>query len=197
MSTDDVPGMNPKNQDTLHAGCWAEHTDGTLIYVLGTENRTVLYELFELQDANNPVEYRDSMKQHEFEKQFSYDPTNPKSLRWTWHDKTLFPWDRVMKSFNQGVRPVSAKKQISDASKVKKSKSKHARHAKSTTRAKSVPIIAKSAAQQVADERGLTARPIEHADVAHMVERELPKGGLAARIRNKIQGAIDKLKVGE
>lgn len=184
MSTNDVPGMNPKNVDTLHAGCWAEHTDGTLIYVLGTENRRVLYELFELADAKNPVEYRDSMAQHVFEKQFSWDPSNPRSIKWTWHDKTPMPWDRIMKSFRQGVRPVSAKKQIDEAAAVKKTQRKH------STKARSVASV-------IARDRSLQPSPMLHADVRHRVEREMPKGGLAARIRSKIQGAIGKLMAGE
>jgi hypothetical protein len=184
MSTNDVPGMNPQNNDDLHAGCWAEHVDGTLIYVLGTENRRVLYELFELMDPKNPVEYRDAMKQNEFEKQFSWDPANPKSIKWTWHDKSAFPWDRVMKSFRQGVRAVSVKKQLDDAKRVRKTVKKHS-------------VRAKSVAQVVARDRGLKPSPLRHADIQHRVEREMPKGGLASRIRSKIQGAIGRLKVGE
>jgi hypothetical protein len=118
--------MNPANNDQLHAGCWAEHADGTLLYVLGTENNRVLYELFDLSDTNNPVEFRDAMPQKIFEKDFSWDPLDKKSIKWTWHDKTLFPWDRIMKNFRQGVKPVAADVVIKDAERVKRVRARHA-----------------------------------------------------------------------
>src|SRR5579863_241094 len=122
MSTNDVPGFNPQNHDDLHAGCWAEHHDGSLIFVLGTENGTVLYDLYDLEDTQNPMQWRDAMPLKQFQKQFSYDPTlKSMSLKWTWHDKTAFPWDRIMKSFNQGVRPLSVEKQVADTAQVRKS----------------------------------------------------------------------------
>lgn len=37
MSTNDVPGANPVNKDILAAGCWAEHADGSLLFVKGNE----------------------------------------------------------------------------------------------------------------------------------------------------------------
>lgn len=58
MSTNDVPGLNPKNRDELHAGCWAEHDNGTLIYVLGTEGNKVIYDLFEFPVGGEPVMWR-------------------------------------------------------------------------------------------------------------------------------------------
>src|SRR5882724_11760310 len=118
MSTNDVPGLNPRNQDTLHAGCWAEHADGTLLYVLSTENHNVIFELYDMSDPNAPIEFRDAMGQKEFEKKFTWDPKNPASVKWTWHDKTMFPWDRVLKKFKPGVKPVSAQALIDDADKV-------------------------------------------------------------------------------
>lgn len=123
MSTEDVPGMNPQNNDDLHAGCWGEHKDGSLVYVLGTENNTVLFCAFDL-SGKKPVEYRDALPLKAFQEKFTYNVTRPSSIRFTWHDKTLFPWDRVMKYFNQGVRPVSAKTLIEEANAVKRSRSK-------------------------------------------------------------------------
>lgn len=184
MSTNDVPGMNPRNRDELHAGCWAEHEDGTLLYVLGTEDWRVIYELFELNDPRDPVEYRDTMELRKFQKQFSYNASDPKSIKWTWHDKSEFPWNRILETFKPGVRPVSAKKQLAAADRVKKAKRKYAK-----SRAKTV-------AQVIAKDRNLAPTPLQHADLQHKIEREMPKGNFAARIRDKLQSAINRLKPG-
>lgn len=106
MSTQDVPGANPCHQDELAAGCWAEHDDGSLLFVKGTENDQVVYELYDVvQDP--PVYYQDAMRLSEFEKSFSHPPTGVSDVDWTWHDKTPFPWSRVMKSFDKPV-PLAA-----------------------------------------------------------------------------------------
>lgn len=107
MSTHDVPGANPANKDVLAAGCWAEHADGSLIYVKGTERDQVVYEIYDVaQDP--PVYYQDAMRKNAFQKQFSH-PTGFE--KWTWHDKTPFPWNRVMKTFD---RPVPALADVHD-----------------------------------------------------------------------------------
>lgn len=107
MATHDVPGANPANADVLAAGCWAEHEDGSLIYVKGTENDQVVYEIYDLaQDP--PVYYQDAMREDAFKKQFSWKPMNPANpIKWAWHDKTPFPWSRVMKTFDKPT-PVHA-----------------------------------------------------------------------------------------
>jgi hypothetical protein len=205
MSTSDVPGMNPKNRDELHAGCWAEHKDGTLLYVLGTEDQRAIYMIFELEDKKNPVEYRDTMDIRKFQREFSYNARDPKSILWTWHDKTEFPWDRILGKFKSGVRPVSAKKQIEEAERVRRSKRKYAgRKPVEGTEAEVVedPAVAseafvQSVAQLVAKRLGLKGEELKHADLAHMVEREVPKGGIAARIHSRLQKAIGKLRVGD
>jgi len=130
MSTNDVPGYNPSNRDHLHAGCWAEHKDGSLIFVEGTEAEKVVYSLF---DPDKDLEYRDVMERDEFELQFSvYEPSDDdggnggkkkkgaKRLRqiWTWHDKTPFPWDTVLKGMKTGARPISAAHTLSAAEQV-------------------------------------------------------------------------------
>lgn len=95
MSTQDVPGANPSNADVLAAGCWAEHEDGSLLYVKGTESDQVVYELYDR--AHDPVVYyQDAMRKADFETQFSYPPVGASDVKWTWHDKTPFPWGRVM-----------------------------------------------------------------------------------------------------
>lgn len=102
MSTQDVPGANSANADTLKAGCWAEHSDGSLIYVKGTEDSQVVYEIYDLaQDP--PVFYQDAMRSEAFKKQFSFPPVGSSPDKWTWHDKTPMPWKRVMKTFDKPV----------------------------------------------------------------------------------------------
>lgn len=100
MSTHDVPGANKANNDILAAGCWAEHTDGSLLFVKGTEADQVVYELYDVaQDP--PVYYQDSMRITGFNQNFSYPPTGASSVEWTWHDKTPFPWSRVIRNFDK------------------------------------------------------------------------------------------------
>lgn len=95
MSTNDVPGANPDNDDELGMGCWAEHDDGSLIFVESTEGDRVIYSMFDMAKTP-PIEYRDAMAQPTFEKTFSYG--NDLDEVWTWHDKTAFPWDRIIKA---------------------------------------------------------------------------------------------------
>lgn len=103
MSTNDVPGASPDNADELHAGCWAEATDKadkSLILVQSTENDRVIYEMFDHME-DPPVSYRGAMPEGDFKKQFQ---AFSKNKEWVWHDKTPFPWDRVMEL---GARPGS------------------------------------------------------------------------------------------
>ena len=101
MSTDDVPGFNPIHNDELAMGCWAEHEDGSLIFVESTEGNRVIYSMFDL-DKDPIVEYRDAMSEKGFKERFSHPNTD--KLEWTWHDKTEFPWDRVMDDFPAGEK---------------------------------------------------------------------------------------------
>ena len=48
MSTTDVPGANPANRDELGVGSWAEHADGSLIFVESTEGDRVVYSMFDV-----------------------------------------------------------------------------------------------------------------------------------------------------
>lgn len=54
MSTNDVPGANPKNADVLAMGCWAEHEDGSLIFVESVEGGTVVYSIFDIAPKGKP-----------------------------------------------------------------------------------------------------------------------------------------------
>ena len=117
MSTNDVPGHKTENHDELSCGCWAEHEDGSLIFVLGNEGGKVMYEIFDMA-KKDPVAYRDAMPEDGFKDQFSWDKDDPDSIQWTWHDKTPFPWDRIMKNFDDGTNDVSAAATLSAAEKV-------------------------------------------------------------------------------
>lgn len=121
MSTNDVPGANPSNSDELAMGCWAEHEDGSLILVENTEGDRVIYSIFDV--AKEPmVEYRDAMPEIDFKKTFTWDPKKKASIKWTWHDKTQFPWDRIIKEGAQdGHRLPSAEHYRSAAERIAES----------------------------------------------------------------------------
>jgi len=112
-----VPGARASNKDTLGTGCWAEHKDGSLIFVEGAENGRVIYSVFDLMDPDNPLEYRDAMKERDFKKAYSWKPG--KRDKWTWHDKTAFPWEKIIEiGAKDGVRFPSADRLISAAERV-------------------------------------------------------------------------------
>jgi len=121
MSQQDVPGANSANKDILAAACWAEHEDGSLLYVKGTENGQVVYELYDV--SQDPVmNYQDAMREGAFKTQFSFPPVGTSSEKWTWHDKTPFPWDRVMKHINTPTpRHADVHDQLSAAARVAES----------------------------------------------------------------------------
>jgi len=125
MATCDVPGANPSNHDELRALCWAEHEDGSLILVESTEDDRVIYSLFDVSEVP-VVEFRDSMRIGAFKKAFSWDPKNPASEKWTWHDKTLFPWDRVIRNgARDGLRHAHADDLLSAAERVRRARDIH------------------------------------------------------------------------
>ena len=123
MSTKDVPGYKPENRDELALGAWAEHHDGSMIFVESVEDGRVVYSMFDLGE-NEITEYRDSMSEMGFKKSFSWtsevdtfvprsrddkgryikddDDDNKYATPWTWHDKTPFPWDAVI---DLGAKP--------------------------------------------------------------------------------------------
>ena len=118
MSTNDVPGAKPENRDVLAMGCWAEADDGSLIFVESVEAGKVVYSIFDMaQDP--PIEYRDAMANGAFRSVFSW-PTDTGD-KWTWHDKTPFPWDRVMEDFKPAFRPASALATMTAAQRVAQS----------------------------------------------------------------------------
>ena len=122
MSTYDVPGANPANADQLAMGCWAEHEDGSLIFVESVEAGKVIYSIFDVA-KDPPVEYRDAMLEYDFKKTFTWDPKakTKKDDKWLWHDKTPFPWTKVMEDFPAGSRAASAAGTMNAAERVAES----------------------------------------------------------------------------
>lgn len=169
MSTNDVPGANPANRDKLAMGCWAEHSDGSLILVESVEpegagptvkSNRVVYSIFDL-GLVQPVEYRDAMPEDGFKKQFSWKADRgakvDDEIRWTWHDKKPFPWERVFDDFPAGQRMASA-------------------------------VATRTAAQKVADSIGLRAQELR--DRTSVFPSPQP---IASSIMSRIKGAIDAL----
>jgi hypothetical protein len=116
MATSDVPGYNPANKDVLALGCWAEADDKkSLLFVEGTESGEVVYCMFDLDDLEH--HYRHIMPEADFKKGFSWKSGDAiTSDRWTWHDKTPFPWDRLKAAgFKGGTGHALAGNQISAA----------------------------------------------------------------------------------
>jgi hypothetical protein len=99
MATQAVPGADPRNLDDLSVGCWAEAKDGSLLHVIGHEGGSVVFQLYDL-DEDPPFYYQDAMLEADFKQEFSVPPIGTSRVPWTWHDKTDFPWDRVMKRFS-------------------------------------------------------------------------------------------------
>lgn len=118
MSTHDVPGANPANADELGMGNWAEHRDGSLLFVKGLEAGKVVYELYDLAEVP-PMYYQDAMPEDRFKHYFNHGPAGTRKDDWTWRDKTSFPWDKVMKRLSR-PRPQHAdvEEQISAARRV-------------------------------------------------------------------------------
>lgn len=107
MSTQSVPGADPKNLDKLDVGCWAEDKKGTsLLHVIGHEGGSVVFQIYDLNERP-PLFYQDAMLEDEFKSYFSTPPVGKSKTKWKWHDKKSFPWDQVMKRLS-GKVPVHA-----------------------------------------------------------------------------------------
>jgi hypothetical protein len=137
-------------------GCWSEHNDGSLIFVESTESGRVIYSMFDM--GTDPItEYRDSMPEAGFKKAFSFN-AGDSDIKWTWHDKTPFPWDRVIRhGARDGARHVHAEDLL-------------------------------SAAQRVARSRHLRGQDMEPKDYAHYgeVRRSKPARSIMTRIQRAI-----------
>lgn len=125
MATHDVPGANPVNNDALAVGNWAEHQDGSLIHVEGTESNRIVFQMFDL--SHKPyTRWLGAMPEPEFKLKFSRPPTGTSKEQWTWHDKRSFPWDRVMAAFQTPAPEfVNPEDQLSAAQRVAESLNLH------------------------------------------------------------------------
>lgn len=161
MSTNDVPGANSANKDELASGCWAEHEDRSLLFVKGTEQQQVVYELYDLaQDP--PVYYQDAMREYEFKSSFSFPPVGQSAEKWTWHDKTPFPWSSVMSTFDK-PRPVHA--DVHDQL---------------------------TAAARVARSLQLRGQAVATENVEHMADREMPlTQGIVGRLKKALDAFVE------
>ena len=125
MATNSVPGADPKNNDKLNIGCWAEHEDGSMIFVKGVnENDIVVFEIYDFADEKMPVFYQQALALKDFEKTFSYDPKkiDKINMKWTWHDKTPFPWEKIMQIIQKPVPvPANVEDTISAAKRIAES----------------------------------------------------------------------------
>jgi len=120
MSTNDVPGHKPENRDQLAMGCWAEHEDGSLILVEGVEGGYVTFSVFDM-EKEPIIEYRDQMAEGTFKRDFSWQAGNAKIDRWTWHDKTPFPWDRIIdRGGKAGPKMANVEDQLNAAERIQR-----------------------------------------------------------------------------
>jgi len=120
MSTNDVPGAKATNNDKLSMGCWAEHQDGSLIFVESTEGGRAIYSVFDI-SKDPPIEFRDTMPIQGFKDHFSWNPKSKDKdqIKWTWHDKSPMPWDRIIKEgIPDGVRHACAQHLLNAAEQV-------------------------------------------------------------------------------
>lgn len=165
MSTNDVPGAKSANNDELNCGCWAEHEDNSLIFVYSTEGDEAVYSLF---DPNrNPVqEFRDKMPIDEFKKYFSWDGNN-NSVKWTWHDKTAFPWDKLISAgARDGVLPsASAHDQLTES---------------------------KNVVQMLAKALGIVGNEFDENAISHLASKDSPR-----KMINVIQEGINECPAGK
>lgn len=169
MSTNDVPGSNPVNRDELAMGCWAEHSDGSLILVESTEANRVIYSIFDM--AKDPaIEYRDAMPATSFNVTFSWAAAGkrPSNEKWTWHDKTPFPWDRIIKhGVKDGTKPAAAEHVLNAAQRIMESRERH-----HTT-----------AAERVAEELRLQGQDLDRDNFGHRMDQ----------LMNRVEGIFGKL----
>lgn len=177
MSTNDVPGARPENHDVLAMGCWAEHEDGSLIFVEGTEQAKVIYSVFDM-SKEPPFEYRDAMPETTFKRTYSWDPKGkkPTNEKWTWHDKTPFPWERIVQNFADGSRYPSAGHVATAAERIRQTRTRHEEES--------------TAASRVADALHLEGRALDERRFEDRVERMF---GRMEDIWSRIAGALDKL----
>lgn len=159
MSTCDAPGYSAKDSDSagdeLHVGCWAEHSDGSLLFVKGVDGKRVIYSLYDL-EVIPVVEFSDSMPLKDFLK--FYSRGGGSGSKWIWHDKTSFPWNKVIKKgARDGVSGGSARDIINAATRV----------------AKRLGLSARAVKGSDADEYNAVARPKNARKISRVEQKNL------------------------
>lgn len=180
MSTNDVPGANPSNRDELAMGCWAEHADGSMILVESTEGNRAIYSVFDMA-KNPPIEYRDAMPIDSFKTIFTWDASGKKKTpneKWTWHDKTPFPWDRIIKNgINDGARVPAAVHVLNAAERIVESRARHQ----------------DTAAERVADSLRLQGQELDRDNIDHRWDKVMNRfGNLMERFSDIIADATSR-----
>lgn len=185
MSTNDVPGHKASNNDVLAMGSWAESKDGSLIFVESVENGRVIYSMFDTR--HTPVlEYRDAMPESDFKPAFSWKADRsglkdkkasgvPADILWTWHDKTPFPWDRVIKNgARDGARFASAADTLDHADKLRASIAS--------------PADGKSDAARVAEAVGAAGQAFSASESGHLSPTTVAKvGGMLKQLGDRLE----------
>lgn len=168
MSTYDVPGANPVNADTIGPKQWAEHPDGSLLYIKGTEGGDVVYEVYDPRGGEYTVRYPHVMPVKEFMQQYSIPPHGISKEKWIWHDKptSAFPWYRVLGRSSQDP------------------------HERQVVTRDHPPDM--TAASRLREALQLRAERVTHEAVQHRTA-EPARRGLA--VMDKIKRAMSKLKV--
>jgi len=213
MSTHDVPGANPNNGDILKVGCWAECED-SLLFVKSAEGDRVIFEVYDL--SHEPIVYmQDAMRIADFKEQFTWDRSKKggkglKAIPWVWHDKTAFPWDKVIKrGLQAGAQVADVEEDLKRADKVKAARKRLKTRRRKETEDESAlephdvkdaevmeadaPEIDESTpAGKVAKARRLQPKVFDPKMHEHRVEKAVGKQGVS--IWRRIQGALDAFK---
>jgi len=190
MATDQVPGYNPANNDQLRIGAWAEHADGSLIFVKSVEGGIVVYEIYDL-SKKPAIFFPDAMAEAAFKREFSWKGTGDK---WIWHDKVEahpFPWERVMASVRPGEHYADVEAFLSAAEKVARKRRQHRDYVVDDDDLESVVTAAERLRRRRELQVGL---PVDPADLATRVEQRMSK--LETMI-DKIQRAVSRAKPAE
>lgn len=178
MSTMDAPGYGTAISDTLALGCWAEHKDGSLIFVASVENHRVIFEIFDL-SAGRVIEYRDAMSEVDFKSKFSVSSPDKIIGPWTWHNRTAFPWDKVIAAGSPaGTRLASAQDVLDHAAEI---------HA---SRDRLLNADNKSAAEQVAADLGIQGHELLLNELQDIIRRRVNRP--MRRLAREISDAISR-----
>jgi hypothetical protein len=141
---------------------WGEHKDGSLIFIASVENHRVIFEIFDL-SVGKVIEYRDAMSETDFKRKFSWSsPDKLKAGPWEWHNRTPFPWDKIIAAgFPSGTRLASAQDVLDHADNIRQSRARLLDNNGDN----------RSAAQQVADDLQVQGTELLADEIDSLVRR--------------------------